>query len=278
MTPPTSTSSRSDRGAVEAAARATFARLVETWGRPDLENPGPEDDVYERLDSFAVVELTPRDGIRDRADGRPLRATRQREHPRQHEVAAPPLPGLDRLRRRDGRAWADLRFSRATLAGLVTTVGACVQAFDDEAAALGLAPRRRSASSGPWASRPGTSSPIRHHDGGSLPALGAPPPARPRPAARRRRRLILVTQTPDLQLAVDVDRDAAPPRHADRHALLRHPPRLQRLRLWIVGSPTVWSNPASTASSSASATVASRMVATGDRSITRSWVMPAPRC
>jgi acyl carrier protein len=57
MTPPTSTSSRSDRGAVEAAARATFARLVETWGRPDLENLGPEDDVYERLDSFAVVEL-----------------------------------------------------------------------------------------------------------------------------------------------------------------------------------------------------------------------------
>ena len=35
---------------------------------------------------------------------------------------------------------ADLRFSRATLAGLVTTVGARVQAFDDEAAALGLAP------------------------------------------------------------------------------------------------------------------------------------------
>lgn len=57
MTPPTSTSSRSDRGAVEAAARATFARLVETWGRPDLQNLGPEDDVYERLDSFAVVEL-----------------------------------------------------------------------------------------------------------------------------------------------------------------------------------------------------------------------------
>ncbi|XYD08900.1 ketoacyl-ACP synthase III [Methylobacterium sp. NMS12] len=35
---------------------------------------------------------------------------------------------------------ADLRFSRATLAGLVTTVGARVQAFDDEAAGLGLAP------------------------------------------------------------------------------------------------------------------------------------------
>ncbi|WP_345821096.1 ketoacyl-ACP synthase III [Methylobacterium fujisawaense] len=35
---------------------------------------------------------------------------------------------------------ADLRFSRATLAGLVTTVGARVLAFDDEAAALGLAP------------------------------------------------------------------------------------------------------------------------------------------
>ncbi len=35
---------------------------------------------------------------------------------------------------------ADLRFSRATLTGLVTTVGARVLAFDDEAAALGLAP------------------------------------------------------------------------------------------------------------------------------------------
>jgi hypothetical protein len=57
MTPPTSTSSRSDRGAVEAAARTTLARLVETWGRPELKDLGPEDDVYERLDSFAVVEL-----------------------------------------------------------------------------------------------------------------------------------------------------------------------------------------------------------------------------
>lgn len=35
---------------------------------------------------------------------------------------------------------ADLRFSRAALAGVVTTVGARVLAFDDEAAALGLAP------------------------------------------------------------------------------------------------------------------------------------------
>ncbi|MCJ2064298.1 ketoacyl-ACP synthase III [Methylobacterium sp. J-088] len=35
---------------------------------------------------------------------------------------------------------ADLRFSRAGLAGLVTTVGARVVAFDEEAAALGLAP------------------------------------------------------------------------------------------------------------------------------------------
>jgi hypothetical protein len=57
MTPPTSTSSRSDRGAVEAAARATFVRLVETWGRADLTDIRPETDVYQQIDSFAVVEL-----------------------------------------------------------------------------------------------------------------------------------------------------------------------------------------------------------------------------
>ncbi|MCJ2064297.1 hypothetical protein MKK63_16470 [Methylobacterium sp. J-088] len=57
MTPPTSTSSRSDRDAVEAAARATFSRLVETWDRSDLKDIGPETDVYEQIDSFAVVEL-----------------------------------------------------------------------------------------------------------------------------------------------------------------------------------------------------------------------------
>ena len=57
MTPTTSTSSRSERGAVEAAAQATLTRLVETWGRAELENLGPEDDLFDRLDSFAVVEL-----------------------------------------------------------------------------------------------------------------------------------------------------------------------------------------------------------------------------
>lgn len=57
MTPPTSTPSRNEGEAVAAAARTTLARLVETWGRPELNALGPEDDLFERLDSFAVVEL-----------------------------------------------------------------------------------------------------------------------------------------------------------------------------------------------------------------------------
>lgn len=55
MTPPTSTSSRSESAA--AAARATLDRLVDTWGRPELGALGPEDDLFEKIDSFAVVEL-----------------------------------------------------------------------------------------------------------------------------------------------------------------------------------------------------------------------------
>lgn len=55
MTPPTSTSSRTESAA--AAARATLARLVDTWGRPELGALGPEDDLFEKVDSFAVVEL-----------------------------------------------------------------------------------------------------------------------------------------------------------------------------------------------------------------------------
>jgi hypothetical protein len=55
MTLPTSTSSPSEAAA--AAARTTLDRLVETWGRPELSGLGPEDDLYERIDSFAVVEL-----------------------------------------------------------------------------------------------------------------------------------------------------------------------------------------------------------------------------
>ncbi|GJE53366.1 hypothetical protein GOFOIKOB_6445 [Methylobacterium tardum] len=55
MTPPTSTSSRSESAA--AAARATLDRLVDTWGRPELGALGPEDDLFDKIDSFAVVEL-----------------------------------------------------------------------------------------------------------------------------------------------------------------------------------------------------------------------------
>lgn len=55
MTPPTSTSSRTESAA--AAARATLERLVDTWGRPELGALGPEDDLFEKIDSFAVVEL-----------------------------------------------------------------------------------------------------------------------------------------------------------------------------------------------------------------------------
>lgn len=55
MTPPTSTSSRSEGAA--AAARATLDRLIETWGRPELSALGPEDDLFDKIDSFAVVEL-----------------------------------------------------------------------------------------------------------------------------------------------------------------------------------------------------------------------------
>ncbi len=55
MTPPTSTSSRTESAA--AAARATLDRLVDTWGRPELGALGPEDDLFEKIDSFAVVEL-----------------------------------------------------------------------------------------------------------------------------------------------------------------------------------------------------------------------------
>lgn len=57
MTPHTSTPLRSDAAAVEAAARAAFARLVDTWGRSDLAALDPEDDLFERLDSFAIVEM-----------------------------------------------------------------------------------------------------------------------------------------------------------------------------------------------------------------------------
>ena len=55
MTLPTSTSSRSEGAA--AAARTTLDRLIETWGRPELSALGPEDDLFDRIDSFAVVEL-----------------------------------------------------------------------------------------------------------------------------------------------------------------------------------------------------------------------------
>lgn len=55
MTLPTSTSSRSESAA--AAARITLDRLVDTWGRPELTALGPEDDLFEKIDSFAVVEL-----------------------------------------------------------------------------------------------------------------------------------------------------------------------------------------------------------------------------
>jgi len=55
MTPPTSTSSRNEGAA--AAARTTLDRLIETWGRPELSALGPEDDLFDKIDSFAVVEL-----------------------------------------------------------------------------------------------------------------------------------------------------------------------------------------------------------------------------
>lgn len=55
MTPPTSTSSRNEAAA--AAARTTLDRLIETWGRPELSALGPEDDLFDKIDSFAVVEL-----------------------------------------------------------------------------------------------------------------------------------------------------------------------------------------------------------------------------
>ncbi|WP_267361495.1 MULTISPECIES: hypothetical protein [unclassified Methylobacterium] len=55
MTPPTSTSLRSEGAA--AAARTTLDRLIETWGRPELSALGPEDDLFDKIDSFAVVEL-----------------------------------------------------------------------------------------------------------------------------------------------------------------------------------------------------------------------------
>ena len=55
MIPPTSTSLRIESAA--AAARATLDRLVDTWGRPELGALGPEDDLFEKIDSFAVVEL-----------------------------------------------------------------------------------------------------------------------------------------------------------------------------------------------------------------------------
>lgn len=57
MTAPTSTSSPTERAAVVEAARATLERLVGTWGRPELAGLTPDDDLFDRLDSFAVVEL-----------------------------------------------------------------------------------------------------------------------------------------------------------------------------------------------------------------------------
>lgn len=57
MTPPTSTPSPNEGEAAAAAARTTLARLIETWGRPELSDLGLEDDLFARLDSFAVVEL-----------------------------------------------------------------------------------------------------------------------------------------------------------------------------------------------------------------------------
>ncbi len=95
--------------------------------------------MYERLDSFAVVELLlETESEIDRTIGRYVPLANESILDSTKSPSAASRAGSTTSPRRS--SMADLRFSRATLAGLVTTVGARVLAFDDEAAALGLAP------------------------------------------------------------------------------------------------------------------------------------------
>jgi acyl carrier protein len=57
MTQPTFTSTPSEASPIEAAVRTTIDRLSATWGKPELAAPGAETDLFEALDSFAIVEL-----------------------------------------------------------------------------------------------------------------------------------------------------------------------------------------------------------------------------
>ena len=57
MTHPTSTSMPSETGAVEAAVRATLDRLAQSWEKPELAGSDIEADLFQQLDSFAIVEL-----------------------------------------------------------------------------------------------------------------------------------------------------------------------------------------------------------------------------
>lgn len=52
-----STSMPSETSPIEAAVRTTLDRLTEAWGKPELAGSSPETDLFEQLDSFAIVEL-----------------------------------------------------------------------------------------------------------------------------------------------------------------------------------------------------------------------------
>ena len=57
MTQPTFMSTPSEASPIEAAVLTTLDRLSASWGKPELAAPRAETDLFEALDSFAIVEL-----------------------------------------------------------------------------------------------------------------------------------------------------------------------------------------------------------------------------
>ncbi len=173
---------------------------------------------------------------------------------------------------------ADLRFRARDPRGLVTTVGARVQAFDDEAAGLGLAPeeaerlkRAMGFSTRHVVADPGTTTAdlCLHSARHLMRGLDLQPDAVDG--------LILVTQTPDYSspstsIGCSTASACGPTRSASTSASAAAASSTD------YRSPTAWSNPASTASCSASATSRAAWSRPGTGRSRRSWAMPAPRC
>lgn len=49
--------SKIDRSGIEALVRHSLAEVGREWGRSEFEDLGAEADIFEAIDSFAVVEL-----------------------------------------------------------------------------------------------------------------------------------------------------------------------------------------------------------------------------